>query len=1074
MNQLRISAWAIRNPIPVAVLFILLTIAGLLSYLTLPIKQFPNVSFPAVVVTVTQNGASPSELETQITRPVEDALAGIAGVDNIVSTVVLGASTTVVNFEIGEDEQRAVDEVQSAVDRVRQELPREIDEPIVTRIEFESQPIVTYAVAAPAMTDEELSWFIDDTVSRALLGKSGVSAVSRVGGVDREITVTVYPDRLANYGVTAPQLNAALQTFSVDAPGGRAEIGGREQVVRVLGAAETLQQLRALTIPTGGGRFVRLTDVADIGDGASEARSFARLDGRPSVGFQVQRAKDSSELAVEDNVREAVEELARAHKGVTFTKVVSIVDDTRANYEATWHVLLEGMVLAALTVFLFLRNWRATAITALAMPLALIPTFSVMVLFGFSLNVVTLLALTLVIGILVDDAIVEIENIEKRIEQGQSPYEAAMIGADSIGLAVVATTMAIVVIFAPVSAMPGIAGQFFKEFGLTVCVAVLFSLVVARLVTPLMAAYFLSGAKHAKPRKPFTGWYRRTLDWALDHRWLSLLFGTLLFIGSVGLVFLIPAGFQPANNYNFMYATLQGPPGATREQMERSVQEATELFMARPEVAHVFANVGGGGGGGGPGGMSASGGDLRNATLTVILREERDLTVTELKQDMRDDLRSLPDVRASFQGEFGSAEVVITLTSNDGALLEKTALQLQQEMRSLEQIADIRPAEPPPGPELIITPKPAEAARLGVSSFDIANIARIATIGDIDANVAKLTAGERRLPIRIRLPDDARGDLNAIGDLRVPTAGGGTTTLATVADLSFQAGPAQITRYDRKRQSAVWADLANGASLGPALAAVNALPTMKNLPAGVTPAPTGDAEAMAELFGSLGAAMFAGIAMIFAVLVLLFRSFFKPITILSALPLSIGGAFLALLVTGLELSLPSLIGFLMLLGLAAKNSILLVEYAIEEERAFWREAEGRDRRELLRQHSDYSPGEIDKIVARGKADAKLGHIAQRHALIEACRERARPIVMTTLAMMAGMLPTALALGEGAEFRQPMAVAVIGGLITSTALSLVLVPVVYEFVDDFERWITPKLGRLTTSRPEPKAAPAPAE
>jgi HAE1 family hydrophobic/amphiphilic exporter-1 len=1041
MNHLRISAWAIRNPIPVTVLFILLTVAGLFSYAQLPIKQFPNVSFPAVVVTVTQNGASAQELETQITRPVEDALAGIAGVDSVISTVVLGASTTVVNFEIGEDEQRAVDEVQSAVDQVRQQLPREIDEPIVTRIEFESQPIVTYAVAAPTMTEEELSWFIDDTVTRALLGEEGVAAVNRVGGVSREISVTIYPERMANFGVTAPQLNDALRLFSVDAPGGRAEIGGQEQTVRVLGAAETLEQLRRLTIPVAGGRFVQLTDVADVGDGASETRQFARLDGRPAVGFQVQRTKDSSELAVEDAVRARVASIDAEYDGkalpeVAFTKVVSIVDDTRANYNATVHVLLEGMGLAALVVFLFLRNWRATVITALAMPLALIPTFSAMVIFGFSLNVVTLLALTLVIGILVDDAIVEIENIEKRIERGQSPYDASMEGADAIGLAVVATTMAIVVVFAPVSFMPGMAGQFFKEFGLTVVVAVLFSLLVARLVTPLMAAYFLKPMAHSKPRKPFTGWYRRILDWALDHRVIATILGGVFFFGTLSLVVVIPAGFQPASNYNFMQATLQGPPGATREDMERAVLEATNLFKKRPEVANVFASVGGSSGGGGPGGFGVSGGDLRDASLIVILHEERDLTVTELKDEMRDSLRSLPDVRASFQGEFGNADVVVTLTGNDGEAVERAGLELQRQMRTLNVVADIRPAEPPPGPELIITPKPQEAARLGVSSLDIANVARIATIGDIDANVAKLTEGERRLPIRVRLPEGARSNLQTIGSLRVPTAGGGSTTLETVAEVTFQAGPARISRYDRKRQAAVWADLANGASLGQATTAINNLPIMKNLPEGVTPAPTGDVEAMAELFGSLGAAMFAGVAMIFAVLILLFKSFFKPITILSALPLSIGGAFIALLLTGLQLSLPSLIGFLMLLGLAAKNSILLVEYAIEAERA---------------------------------------GASQREALIEACRERARPIVMTTLAMMAGMLPTALALGEGAEFRQPMAVAVIGGLITSTALSLVLVPVVYEFVDDFEHWIGPKLKRFTTAGPSRGAeAPAPAE
>ncbi|MDR6531861.1 HAE1 family hydrophobic/amphiphilic exporter-1 [Caulobacter rhizosphaerae] len=1026
-GELRISAWAIKNPIPVAVLFIALIIAGIGCYMGLPIKQFPNVEFPAVTVTVTQSGAAPGEMETQVTRPIEDAVASISNVKTIRSSVVQGASTTTIEFNLGEDLQKVTDEVRSKVDQTRSLLPREVDEPIVQRLEITSAPIITYAVSAPNMSATELSWFIDDSVTRALQGEKGVAQVARVGGVDREINVIIDPDRMASFGVTAPQLNQALASFSVDAPGGRAKIGGREQTLRVLGAATTVEQLRAITIPVAGGRYVKLTDVAQVGQGAEEERGFARLDGKPVVAFQVMKTRDSSDVAVEDRVKAAVDRLEVKQPGVTFVKIFSTVDETRASFTATEHTLLEGMLLASLVVFLFLREWRATLITAIAMPVSLIPTFAFMAVMGFSLNVVTLLALTLVIGILVDDAVVEIENIEKRVSRGQRPFQAAMEGADSIGLAVVATTFTIVAVFVPVSYMPGTPGQFFKEFGLTVAVAVLFSLVVARLLTPLLAAYFLKPSKDPHPRKPFEGLYRKSLDWALDHRIIAFFLGGLLTVGSlVGSVFLamigvLAVGFQPQGNANYYYLKVQGPPGATTADMERTVQAVTTLFRKRPETAHVFAQVGSNIGSGWGG---QSGADLRDATITIVLNGKRDLTVTQIKQVVRNSLHDIPDARVNLLGDWGTSDVQTILTAEDGPLLERTAAQIEREMQKLTTVADPRPSSPPTGPEIVIRPKPDEAARLGVSAADIAAIARVATVGDIDANVAKMTQGERRIPIRVRLPADTRADLDALGALRIPTANGGSTRLDTVADLSFQAGPAKIDRFARKRQLTIEADLNNGAQLGQAMSDVNNLPTMKKLPAGVAPAAAGDQEAFIELFTGFAVALLSAVGLVFGVLILLFRSFFKPITILSALPLAISGALVALVVTGQSLSMPSLIGFLMLMGLAAKNSILLVEYAIEQERA---------------------------------------GMTQRDAILDACHERARPIIMTTLAMMAGMLPTALGIGTGSEFRQPMAVAVIGGLITSTVLSLVLVPVVYEIVDDIERWLTPKLSRMTTPR-----------
>ena len=1013
--KLRISAWAIRNPTPVTLLFVALTIAGLMSFASLPVKQFPNVAPPVVFVSVSESGAAPQEMENQITRPIEDSLASISNVKHVTSTVVLGSSTTVLEFQLGTDMQKATDDVRTAVDRTRAILPPGIDPPYVQRVETVDGPIVVYAVGSNRMSPAETSWFVDDTVSRAIQAIPGVAQVQRLGGIDREINVTLDPAKMSAFGVTAPMINQALYAFNIDSAGGRANIGAREQTVRVLGQASTIDALRQLTIPTAAGRYVTLSDVAEIGDGAAEQRGFARLNGQPVVAFQVSKTRDASDVSTEDGVRKAVAALVKAHPETTFTQVVSTVKDTRKSLEATEEVLIEGMVLAALVVFLFLRSWRATAIAALAMPLSLIPTFSALKLFGFSLDTISLLSLTLVIGILVDDAIVEIENIEKRIERGESPYRAALIGADSIGLAVVATTAAIVAVFTPVSFMSGIIGEFFREFGLTVAVAVLFSLVVARLLTPLLAAYFLKAKAHATPQKPLNAPYRRTLDWAFRHRWVSAGVGLAMLVASMFILAHRPTGFMPTDDSGVLELTMEGPPGAVRHQMSLAADQVDRMLSRQPDVERVFTQVG-------PG--SDSGDEVRNGTVTITLKDARKLTTEQFKEHIRPLLRTVPDVRIATAGGWGGADVEIVLAGQNGDALTHVQYELMREMRTLPMISGVRPTPPPAGPELVVRPKPEEAARLGVTSSALAGVLRIATIGDIDANVAKFSEGERRIPIRVRLPEAARTDLQVLGQLQVPTGGGGVTPLSSVADLSFQAGPAKIKRYGRERRVSVQADRRPGQSLGPALAAVKNLPVMKHLPPDVHQPAFGDAEQLGELVSGFMIAIVSGVALIFGVLVLLFRSFFKPAIILMTLPLTLAGVAVALTVTGMEIDMPVFIGLLMLFGIAAKNSILLVEFAIEDERA-----------------------------GQGRVEA----------LMNACRERARPIIMTTVAMIAGMLPTALALGSGSEFRRPMAIAVIGGLISSTALSLVLVPVIYSIVDGLERRLRPLAARLVTKK-----------
>ncbi|WBH15829.1 efflux RND transporter permease subunit [Sphingomonas radiodurans] len=1015
-----LSSWAIRNPIPVVLMVIALTLAGIASYRSLVVKQFPNIDFPSVQVTVTQNGAAASEVETQITRPIEDALTGIAGLRHVSSTVTLGSSVTTAEFELGSEMQKATDDVRTAVETTRANLPQGIDAPSTSRVDQSSAPILTYAVSAPGMSDVDLSWLVDDTIARSVQAVGGVAQVTRVGGVDREINVTLDADRLSAWSLTAADINTALANLNRDDTGGRADIGTREQTIRVLGSATTVAALNDVTIPVSN-RYVRLGDVATISDGRSEKRGFARLDGRPAVAFQVSKTTNSSDVSVERAIDEAVQQLDSRRTDIEIRKIVSTVKETRESYSATVHVLIEGMVLAALAVFLFLRNWRATLIAAVAMPLSLVPTFAAMLAFGFSLNIITLLGLTLVIGILVDDAIVEIENIEKRIERGESPYRASLIGADAIGLAVIATTMAIVVVFTPVSFMSGQAGQFFKEFGVTVSVAVLFSLLIARFVTPLMAAYFLRPLKHEVPHRPLPRFYASALDGALKHPWLTILLGTVALFASLALASTMPTGFQPTSDPGYFYLEVEGPQGATTADMDEAVRHATHKLLARADVETVFAQVGSisSGGMGGSGGSSG----VSSGTLTVVLKDDRSKTTDAFQRSITAMLRTIPDVRITNQGGFGSAGVEIVLAGSDPETLQQAQSKLLGQMRTVKEVLEPRPSPPPSAPQLVIRPISEAASRLNVSSQAIAQAVRVATIGDIDANTAKFSEGERQIPIRVRLPRTAREDLTSIASLRIPTLDGKTTTLSSIADISFEAGPGEIIRYDREQRLSVKGDL-NDVTLGEAREEIMKLPIMQNLPSGVREAPTGDTEAMNELFGNIIGAMASGVFLIYFVLVLLFRSFFKPVTILSALPLTIIGAFVALKLAGLAITMPVLIGLLMLLGLAAKNSILLVEFAIEDERA-------------------------------GQA--------QRDAIVNACKERARPIVMTTIAMGAGMLPTAIGIGEGATFRQPMAVAVIGGLLSSTVLSLVLVPAVYELIDRFEMRIRPKLARFVTPK-----------
>ncbi|KFN49185.1 efflux RND transporter permease subunit [Arenimonas composti] len=1022
---INVSTWSINRPLPAILAFILLGIVGFVGFSQLPVSRFPDISFPGITVTIVQPGATPAQLEAEVTRKVEDSIATIPGIKNLVSTVVEGSSTTFVEFPIGKDENEALDLVRDATTRVRTDLPADIEEPVVAKLEVVGGTLVTYAVAADGMSEDELSWFVDNEVTRAMFGVAGVGQVGRSGGVDREVQVDLRPGVLQAFGITAGQVSQQLAASQLERSGGRATFGSGEQAIRAVGTVGTAQDLREFPIRLPDGRQVPLSTLAEVHDGHEERRQIALLDGKPVVAFSISRTRGSSEIEVGAGVEAAVRALEAAHPGVRITQVFSTVEEVHASYESSMTMLYEGALLAVLVVWFFLRDWRATWISAVALPLSIIPTFGVMWLFDFSLNMVTLLALAVVVGILVDDAIVEVENIDRHLAMGKAPKQAATDAADEIGLAVIATSATLAAVFVPVAFMPGVAGKFFLEFGWTAATAVLFSLLVARLLTPMMAAYQLKPKAHEEKEGRVMRWYLRCVEWALAHRGLTLLAALLMFIGSLGIAAAIPATFIPGSDLGRSNLSLELPPGARLEQTVAVSERARALLADLPELRQAYATVGGVVDFGDP---NVSGiPDTRKAVMVLDWGPagDRDRSQDELEAIVRERLAVIPGVRQRFISSEPGEQMQVVLAGDDPRALYAAAQSLDRELRTIQGLGTISSTAALLRPEIVIVPDARRAADLGVSTFDIAEAARIATSGDYRQRLAKLNLADRQIPIRVRMAEEQLSDEDLLALMRVPSANGGTVPLAAVAEITRGSGPAVINRLGRARQVTFTAEL-GGRPLGDVMNEVNALPTLASLPPGVRTQPYGDAEIFVELFVGFALAMAAGLFCVYAVLLLLFNHASHPLIILMAVPLSAGGAFGLMFLTGTLLSLPALIGLLMLIGIATKNSILLVDYAVV-------------------------------------AEDEHG-LSMHDALVDACRKRARPVIMTSIAMSAGMLPIALGFGADAAFRQPMAVAVIGGLITSTVLSLVVIPAAFASLESFLRWLKARWRRR-----EPAAA-----
>ena len=1005
---MNVSAWSIRNPIPSVMLFVLLTFAGLLSFNAMKVQNFPDIDLPTVNVTASLPGAAPAQMETEVARKIENSIATIQGLKHIYTKVQDGAVTITAEFRLEKPVQEAVDDVRSAVSRVRSELPGDVRDPIVSKLDMASIPVLAFTIASKSMDDEALSWFVDNEVSKRLLAVRGVGGTARVGGVTREVRVALDPFKLQALNATVADISRQLRNVQQDSAGGRTDVGGGEQPVRTLAAVQSAAELGQLQLNLSDGRKIRLDQVATVNDTVAEQRSAALLNGKPVVGFEVSRSRGESEVAVGAAVQKALAELKAQHPDIELTEAFNFVKPVQEEYDGSMVLLYEGAALAVLVVWLFLRDWRATFVSAVALPMSAIPAFVGMYLLGFSVNVVTLLALSLVVGILVDDAIVEVENIVRHLRMGKTPFQAAMEAADEIGLAVIATTFTLIAVFLPTAFMSGVAGKFFNQFGWTASLAVGASLIVARMLTPMMSAYILQPIVTAYKEPRWLTVYTKMASWCVRHRLATAIASAAFFAGSIALIPLLPTGFIPPDDNSQTQVYLELPPGSTLAQTKTTAEAARAMISKVAHVQSVYTTIGGGSVGSDPFAPQGAA-EARKASLTITLSKRGDRPRKQkIEADIRTALEPLPGVRSKV-GLGGSGEkYVLVLTGADPLALTAAALAVEKDIRTIPGIGSVASTASLIRPEIAVRPNIAAAADLGVNTASIAETLRIATAGDYDTSLPKLNLSQRQVPIAVRLQEDARKDLSVIERLAVPGLKG-PVMLAQVATLEMTGGPAVINRYDRARNVNFEIEL-SGLPLGDVTEAVKKLPAILALPASVKVVEVGDAEVMGELFASFGLAMLTGILCIYIVLVLLFKDFLHPVTILCALPLALGGAFVGLLIADKSFSMPSLIGLIMLMGVATKNSILLVEYA---------------------------------IVAR-----RDHGLTRLEALLDACHKRARPIVMTTLAMGAGMLPIALGWGEAdSSFRSPMATAVIGGLITSTILSLLVVPAVFTYVDD---------------------------
>jgi len=1033
-----ISDFAIKRPIVTITCMVALVVFGIVALVNLETDEFPDVQQPVVAVTIVYPGASPDVVEREIIEPVEDAIFSISGVDGskTISAATDGLAQFTVFFDFEKDIQQASQDIRDAISAKRTDLPKEMEEPILTRFDPADLPILSLTLTSDTLPATTLSRVADPTVVRELRSVSGVAQVTVVGGIERELTVELKPAALQAAGLSVAEVVLALQAQNLAAPVGRINEALEEETIRLKGRLETPEDFANVVIAQRGGQSIRLGQVAQVKDGTEEPRTMALFNGKQAVGIDVLKSKGYSTTDVADQLRERMKALQpKLPEGVRLEIVRDAGTRVSALVTNVEEALLEGAMLTVLVVFLFLNSWRSTVITGLALPVSVLASFISVWAFGFTLNTMSLLGLSLAIGILIDDAIVVRENIVRHIEMGKDHTTASRQGTSEIGLAVAATTFSIVAVFVPVAFMYGVAGQWFKPFALSIACAVLVSLFVSFSLDPMLSAYWADpqvekGARRGRISRVllrFNHWfdrqadnYKRVIAWALDHRLAMVLLAVGSLVGALVLQGVAGgAGLLPVSDNSDMEVLVETPPSSNLEYTRRKVEEISRIAASHPEVTYTYATIGT------PLPLRSPGVDQALVYVRLKPKKTREVSADALGHTLRQELSRVAGAQAAvFTHGFGGAfkSIQLELRGPDARMLSELAEKMRHEVEQVPGAVDVGLSTRGQKPELEVEMRRGLAGQLGVTVGQVAQSLRPAFAG-LDAGDWVDPTGETR-DVMVRLAPEARrspSDLVQLPLVLPGTPGGPPVVvpLGQVAEVRETIGPAQISHLNRERVINIQANV-QGRSLSEVLTDAQARLAKVPLPAGYVLSQGGEAADQAEVFGKVLTALVIAVLLMYLILVVQFGSFLDPLAILVSLPLSLIGVVLALLVTGDTLNIMSLIGVILLMGIVAKNAILLIDFA--------------------------------------KWTHEQRGLPLRDALIEAGRIRLRPIIMTTFALIAGMIPVALGRGEGADFRAPLGRAVIGGVITSTVLTLLVIPTVYEILSDARSWILGKFRR----------------
>ncbi|MFZ5984913.1 MAG: efflux RND transporter permease subunit [Acidobacteriota bacterium] len=1018
-----LSNLSIKRPVFASVLMLVLVTLGLFSYRRLAIDLFPDVEFPILSIVTEYPGASPETVEREVTKLIEEAVNPIPGVKHIYSTSREGLSSVMVEFELHVKINEASQDARAKINAIRNDLPEAMKEPVIQKLDIAGMPVVSVAVKSTALSPRELTTLVDRKIKRRIENIAGVGEVNLVGTSEREVSVNVDPARLDALGMGVNEVMAGLASENVNTPLGRLTRGGTEMPIRIEGKPDSVAEYGAMVIGQRAGHPVTLGEVAQVVDGVEEQRSLALVNGVPAVALDVLKQSKANTVGLADAVKE---EIARLEAELPPGTEITLVRDSSVMIRESVHdvqvTLILGGLLTVFIVFCFLNSWRSTVITGLTLPISVISSFIAMYFFGMTLNVMTLMALSLAIGLLIDDAIVVRENIVRHLEKGQDHFTAAREGTAEIGLAVLATSLSIVAVFVPVAFMKGIIGRFFFQFGITVAFAVLVSLFVSFTLDPMLSSRWIDpdierkGKRHLLARilDRFNEWFDRTAEgyrgvigWALDHRLTVFAVAGAAFVAGLALFFNLQGEFMPAFDHGEFLIRMKTAPDASIEETKGRLSAALGVLGTYPEIQHTYAAI-----------APADTDTVRDAQIYVKLkdRSERKRSQAELMPDMRRRLEAIPGLQISLLEDPDTFQkpLMVLIKGEDIPTLKRYAQELKRKMFGIEGIVDLEATLEQDLPEYRLVVDRERAASLGLNTSALVQSLG-ALVGGQVVSTYEDEEGEG-VDVRVRLPEALRRDVTQVADLRLAVPDPeGRTALVPVADLvrvERAVSPSEISRQDLSRQVVVSANL-DRLPLGTAGAKVlEAAATMKMEP-GYRVAMSGDTEAMIESFGYMAEALFLAIILVYLILAAQFESFIDPLAIMLSLPLSVVGMAGMLFLTGDTINIMSLIGLILLMGLVTKNAILLVDYA--------------------------------KVLRRSGVE-------RREAVIRAGRTRLRPILMTTLAMIFGMVPLALAIGQGAEMRAPMARAVIGGLVTSTLLTLLVVPVVYTVFDDLAEWI----------------------